>query len=215
MMLDREFYLRPAVQVAPELLGKLLVHETEEGVTAGMIVETEAYAGPDDDGAHSFGGRRTERTRIQYGEGGFSYVFGIYGMHWCFNAVTNGENRPEVVLIRALEPVQGIELMKKRRGMDRPEALCSGPGKLCAALGITKAQYGLDLCRGPLYISWYRDIPAEEILLSPRVNIDYAEKCRDKLWRYYIKGNGCVSKVPKRYEAKTTLTEKVFGGEEI
>lgn len=212
-MLDREFYLRPAVQVAPELLGKLLVHKTAEGIAAGMIVETEAYVGPDDDGAHSFGGRRTERTRIQYGVGGFAYVFGIYGMHWCFNAVTNGENKPEVVLIRALEPVQGLGLMEKRRGTDKPEALCSGPGKLCAALGITKAQYGLDLCAGPLYISEYRDIPAEEILLSPRVNIDYAETCRDKLWRYSIKGSRCVSKVPKRYEAKATLAEKLTGGE--
>lgn len=209
-MLDREFYLRPAVQVAPELLGKLLVHETADGVAAGMIVETEAYAGPDDDGAHSFGGRRTERTRIQYGVGGFSYVFGIYGMHWCFNAVTNGENKPEVVLIRALEPVQGLGLMEKRRGTDKPEALCSGPGKLCAALGITKAQYGLDLCAGPLYISEYRDIPAEEILLSPRVNIDYAETCRDKLWRYYIKGSRCVSKAPKRYEARATLADAII-----
>lgn len=212
-MLGREFYLRPAGQVAPELLGKLLVHETAEGIAAGMIVETEAYIGPDDDGAHSFGGRRTERTRIQYGEGGFAYVFGIYGMHWCFNAVTNRENKPEVVLIRALEPVQGIGLMKKRRGTDKPESLCSGPGKLCAALGISKAQYGLDLCAGPLYISEYRDIPAEEILLSPRVNIDYAETCRDKLWRYYIKDNCCVSKVPKRYEAKTTLAESMAAGE--
>lgn len=210
-MLKREFYLRPALQVAPELLGKLLVHETAEGIAAGMIVETEAYVGPDDDGAHSFGGRRTERTRIQYGAGGFAYVFGIYGMHWCFNAVVNREDRPEVVLIRALEPVQGLPLMEKRRQTAKPEALCSGPGKLCAALGITKAQYGLDLCRGPLYLSEYRDIPAEEILLSPRINIDYAEKYRDKLWRCYIKGNRCVSKVPKRYEAKATLAERSSG----
>ena len=212
-MLDREFYQRPAVQVAPELLGKLLVHETAEGTAAGMIVEAEAYAGPDDDGAHSFGGRRTERTRIQYGEGGFAYVFGIYGMHWCFNAVTNGRDKPEVVLIRALEPVQGIELMKKRRQTEKTEALCSGPGKLCAALGISRAQYGLDLCSHPLYISEYRDIPAEEILLSPRINIDYAENYRDKLWRCYIKSNRCVSKTARRYEAKATLAEKFSHGE--
>lgn len=206
-MLNREFYLRPAVQAAPELLGKLLVHETAEGLAAGMIVETEAYAGPYDDGAHSFGGRRTERTRIQYGEGGYAYVFGIYGMHWCFNAVTNIEDAPEVVLIRALEPVEGIELMRGRRGVEKREELCSGPGKLCAALGITKAQYGLDLCRKPLYITRYKDVPAEDIMLSPRVNIDYAEKCRDNLWRYYIRGNSCVSKAPKRYAAVKTLEE--------
>lgn len=199
--------MRPANQAAPMLLGKLLVHESGEGLAAGMIVETEAYEGPMDDGAHSFGGRRTERTAIQYGVGGFAYIFGIYGMHWCFNAVTNGENKPEVVLVRALEPVQGIELMKKRRVTDKLSELCSGPGKLCAALGITKAQYGLDLCESRLYIADFEDIPPEKIALSPRVNIDYAENCRDHLWRFYIKASPFVSKTARRYAAHCTLSE--------
>ena len=123
--LPRAFYLRSALQAAPELLGKLLCHETTEGLTAGRIVEVEAYVGPEDDGAHSYGGRRTERTAIQYGEGGYAYVFGIYGMHWCFNAVTAAPGKPEVVLVRALEPVLGLELMEKRRNsqpLDMPSA---------------------------------------------------------------------------------------------
>lgn len=204
-MLPREFFLRPAAEVAPELLGKLLVHETPEGLTAGMITEVEAYAGPEDDGAHSYGGRLTERTRIQYGPGGYAYVFGIYGMHWCFNAVTAGPGKPEVVLVRSLEPVRGLELMRRRRGVEKAENLCTGPGKLCRAMGITKAQYGLDLCAKPLYIQDYQSVPPEHIALSPRVNIDYAEKCRDYLWRYYIIGSRHVSKVPKRYAPVTTM----------
>lgn len=197
--------MRPAVEVAPALLGKLLVHETEEGLTAGMITEVEAYAGPEDDGAHSYGGRLTERTKIQYGPGGYAYVFGIYGMHWCFNAVTADAGKPEVVLVRSLEPVRGLELMRRRRGVEKAENLCTGPGKLCQALGITKAQYGLDLCAKPLYIQEYQAVPPECIALSPRVNIDYAETCRDYLWRYYITGSRHVSKVPKRYAAVKTL----------
>ena len=206
-MLPREFYLRPALEAAPELLGKLLVHETAEGLTAGRIVEVEAYVGPEDDGAHSFGARRTARTAIQYGPGGFAYVFGLYGMHWCFNVVTAPEERPEVVLVRALEPVRGLALMQKRRGTEREELLCSGPGRLCQAMGITKAQYGLDLCRGPLYLEDGERIPPERIALSPRVNIDYAQGYKDRLWRYFIRDNPHVSRVPSRYRAGTTLSE--------
>lgn len=200
-VLPREFYMRGAETVARELLGKLLVHRSAEGLAAGMIVETEAYVGPEDDGAHSYGGRRTARTEIQFGPGGFAYVFGIYGMHWCFNAVCAGEGKPEVALIRALEPVEGIARMEKRRGTQRLTALCSGPGRLCAALGITKEQYGLDLCGGELYITEYKAIAADRIRTSPRINIDYAEKYRDYPWRFYIGDNPHVSKVPKRYKA--------------
>ncbi len=209
-MLTRDFYQRGAAETAPLLLGKLLCRETEEGLTAGLIVETEAYAGPEDDGAHSFGGRRTARTEIQYGPGGYAYVFGIYGMHWCFNAVTAPEGRPEVVLIRALEPVEGIGLMARRRGTEDRLRLCSGPGKLCAALGITGAQYGLDLCAGPLWIEDRPDLPAERIALSPRVNIDYAVNCRDRLWRFFVKDSPFVSRVPARYAARGTLADGPF-----
>ena len=203
--LPRSFYLRGAVQTAPELLGKLLCHETAQGLTAGRIVEVEAYVGPEDDGAHSYGGRITERTRIQYGEGGRAYVFGIYGMHWCFNAVTAAPGKPEVVLVRALEPVLGLELMSERRGTADPLRLCSGPGKLCQALDITKAQYGLDLCGQELYIADDQNIPASRIALSPRVNIDYAQACRDRLWRFFIADSNYVSKVPRRFAAQGRL----------
>lgn len=198
-MLNRDFYLRGATEVAPQLLGKLLCHQTAEGLCAGMIVETEAYVGPEDDGAHSFGGRRTARTEAMYAPGGHAYIFGIYGMHWCFNVVTGEEDQPQAVLIRALEPVWGLEQMRQRRGVADPVRLCSGPGKLCRALGITRDQYGLDLCGGELYLANYRDVSPGEIALSPRVNIDYAERYKDKLWRYFLRGNPCVSPVPRRY----------------
>ena len=201
-ILSREFYLRDANTVARALLGKLLVHRSPEGLAAGMIVETEAYAGPEDDGAHAYGGRRTARTEIQFGPGGYAYVFGIYGMHCCFNAVCAGVGKPEVVLVRALEPVEGIALMEKRRGSQRPTELCNGPGKLCAALGITREQYGLDLCGDRLLITDYREPAGDKIRTSPRINIDYAEKCRDLPWRYFISDNLHVSKVPKKYRTE-------------
>lgn len=210
-MLTREFYLRDTELVAQELLGKLLIHKTEEGTAAGMIVEVESYLGPEDKGAHSYGNRKSERTRIQYGPGGYAYVFAIYGMHWCLNAVTNGPGKPEVVLVRALEPVEGIELMKSRRGTQKQIDLCNGPGKLCQALGITKAQYGADLCGDELYILEHRSFSDEEIGVSPRINIDYAQEWKDRLWRYYVKGNAYVSKVPKRYHTDLTLNDTKHG----
>ncbi len=202
--LERGFYLRDATSVAPELLGKLLVRRAPEGVIAGMIVEVEAYMGADDKGAHSYQNRRTARTQIQFGPGGYAYVYSIYGMHYCLNVVTNVSEKPEVVLIRALRPVEGIELMRRRRksAPDVP-ALCSGPGKLCQAMGITKEQYGSDL-RGPeLWIQPFRSIADGDILVSPRINIDYAGECRDLLWRYFIKDEPCVSKVAARYLRQT------------
>ena len=206
--LPRDFYRRSAVEAAPDLLGKLLCHETAEGLCAGRIVETEAYAGPEDDGAHSFGGRRTARTEIQNGEGGFAYIFGVYGIHCCFNAVTAEPGKPEVVLVRALEPVLGLELMAARRGTDDPLLLCSGPGRLCRALGITKAQYGLDLCGDTLYLADGPEIPPAQIAVSPRVNIDYALQYKDRLWRYFIQDSPYVSKVPRRFAARGTLQEQ-------
>ena len=197
-MLPRTFYLRSVNRVAPELLGKLLVHDTPEGTTSGIIVEVEAYDGKTDKGAHSYPNKRTPRTEIQFGPGGFAYVYAIYGMHNCFNVVTGGEGDPQVALVRALEPVDGLELMTRRRNVRDRNALCSGPGKLCQALGITKAQYGVDLCISALHIEPYLDIAPEQIMVSPRINIDYAEECRDYPWRYYIKGNPCVSSVPRK-----------------
>lgn len=203
--LPRDFYARGALELAPALLGKLLCHETPEGFSSGVIVETEAYCGADDDGAHSYGARRTARTEIQYGEGGYAYVFSIYGMHCCFNAVCAAPGEPEVVLVRALEPVEGLPLMARRRGTQDPLLLCSGPGRLCQALGITRAQYGLDLCGSSLYIAEHETVAQKKIAVSPRVNIDYAERRRGELWRFFIADSPYVSRVPKRFAAQGRL----------
>lgn len=200
--LPREFYLRDANMIAPELLGKLLVHRSPEGITSGMIVEVESYVGPSDKGAHSYANKRTSRTEIQFGPGGYAYVYAIYGMHVCFNVVANGREQPEVVLIRALEPVGGLELMERRRGIRNPIQLCNGPGKLCQAMGITKAQYGWDLCGPDLYLAEGHPMEVDHIMVSPRINIDYAGECGDYLWRYFIKDNPYVSKVAKRYRTQ-------------
>ena len=199
--------MRGATEVAPQLLGKLLCRRTEEGLAAGMIVETEAYCGPEDDGAHSFGGRMTQRTRAMFGPGGRAYLFRIYGMHCCFNAVTGREGQPQAVLIRALEPVEGLALMEKRRGLTDPRQLCSGPGKLCQALEITMDLYGCDLRGEELFIREYRDFSPEQICVSPRVNIDYAQRYRDRLWRFTLKDSPFVSRVPHRYAPQGTLAD--------
>lgn len=194
MKLKRDFYNRDALTVSEELLGKTLVHITEEGITKGKIVEVEAYMGAQDKAAHSYGNLRSERTKIQYGEGGYAYVYLIYGMHICMNIVANREAIPEAILIRALEPLEGIELMKKRRKTDNIKLLCNGPGKLSQAMGITKENYGDDLCGETLYLEDGIVIPKSKILKSKRINIDYAEEAKDYLWRFTIKDNPYVSK---------------------
>ncbi len=205
--LSRVFYQRGAGELAPLLLGKLLCRETPQGLSAGMIVETEAYCGPEDDAAHSFGGRRTPRTEAMFGPPGCAYIFRIYGMHCCFNVVAGREGQPQAVLIRALEPVEGLALMEKRRGTRDALQLCSGPGKLCQALEIGMGQYGLDLCGNELYLLDYRSFSPAEICLSPRINVDYAQVCRDTPWRFFLKDNPHVSRVPRRYAPLGTLAE--------
>ncbi|MBQ2888481.1 MAG: DNA-3-methyladenine glycosylase [Firmicutes bacterium] len=204
----RDFYLRDANTVAPELLGKLLVHNSSQGVTSGIIVEVESYIGPHDKGAHSYLNKRTKRTEIQFGLGGYAYIYAIYGMHLCFNVVVNICDKPEVVLIRALEPVDGIELMRQRRNIvDRVE-LCNGPGKLCKSMGITIEHYGYDLCKSELYIEPLQHIDKTDIMVSPRINIDYADECKDYLWRYFIKDNPYISRVAGRYKKQQKVMEK-------
>ena len=202
----QDIFEKSAVEAAPLLLGKLLCHLTPEGFTAGIIVETEAYCGPEDDAAHSFGGRRTVRTEAMFGPPGRAYVFPIYGMYHCFNVVTAPEGSPQAVLIRALEPAGGTPLMEKRRGLSDPLLLCSGPGKLCQAMAIGKAQYGLDLCGKELFLEEFRDFSPAEICVSPRVNVDYAVEYRDRLWRFFVKDSPYVSKVPRRYAPRCTLS---------
>lgn len=195
--LDREFYQRNALEVGKDLLGLVLVHESEDGIVKGKIVEVEAYMGKEDKAAHSYKDNPIGRTRIQYGEGGYAYIYMIYGMHYCMNVVTNHKDKPEAILIRGIEPLEGIDIMKKRRGIDNIKNLCNGPGKLCAAFGITNFNYGMDLCGNTLYIEKPVVNDKFEIQLSKRINIDYAEEAVDYLYRFTIKDNKYVSKIVK------------------
>jgi DNA-3-methyladenine glycosylase len=182
------------LSIARELIGCTLVSISGEGTTAGRIVEAEAYLGKADSAAHAFRGRVDGRTEVLYRQGGYAYVFLIYGMYSCFNVSTGPEGVPECVLIRALEPLEGIELMRSRRGMVKLTDLCSGPGKLCQAMAITKEQNMLDLCGAELYIAAPARKTRLTILRSPRIHIDYAEKGKFFPWRFYIKDNPYVSR---------------------
>lgn len=190
--LTRDFYTNDACTVARNLIGKILVHNSPEGTTSGIIVEAEAYCGPEDKAAHSYNNKRTKRTEIMFHAGGFAYVYVIYGIHCCFNITANIPGKPEAVLIRALEPLAGENLMFQRRNTSW-ENLCNGPGKLCAAMGITRELYGADLCGDCLYV--VEGVNKYNVIASERVNIDYAEECRSFLWRYYAEGSIFVSRV--------------------
>ena len=200
MRLERKFYARDSITVAKELLGKILVHEIDGKKIAGKIVETEAYMGIEDKAAHSYGGRRTPRNEVMYGNAGFSYVFLIYGLHSCFNVVVNKEGNPQAVLIRAVEPIEGMEemaVLRYKTSLNKltkyqVKALTNGPGKLSSALNIDRSSNGADLCGGTLYIEeGYED--QIDITTTKRVGIDYAEEAADFPWRFYITGNPHVS----------------------
>lgn len=193
MKLEREFYLCDGIELSKKLLGKILVRRNGETVTKGRIVETEAYMGKIDKAAHSYGNKGKERCAVQYGLGGFAYVYLIYGMYSCFNVTANNEGVPEVSLIRALEPVDGIDEMKLRRKTDKIKNLCSGPGKLCMAMDIDRSLYGADLLGDELYIE-DDGFCGFEVEASKRINIDYAEEATDFLWRFTVKGNKFVSR---------------------
>ena len=187
----REFYLKSGLEVARDLIGKKLVHNSAEGLTSGIIVETEAYMGAIDAAAHSYKGL-TDRTKIQFGVGGYAYVYLIYGMYTCMNVVVNVENIPECVLIRALQPIEGIELMKIRRKKNNLRDLCSGPGKLTQAMGITKNHYGIDLCGEEIFIEEVENF-TPDITATKRINIDYAGDAANYLWRFILTDNKFLS----------------------
>ena len=189
MKLERAFYLRDGLTVARELIGKKLVTNLPEGLTSGIIVETEAYMGAIDAASHAYKGK-TERTKIFYGVGGFVYVYVIYGMYLCTNVVANVENIPEAVLIRALEPVDGVDLMKRRRNKNNLRRLCSGPGKLSQALGITKNFYGADLCGNEIFIEKAEDL---RVAATKRINVDYAGEAANYLWRFVAADSNFLS----------------------
>jgi DNA-3-methyladenine glycosylase len=196
MILQRPFYERDTIVVAKDLLGKILVHESFQGITAGRIVETEAYRGPEDGAAHSYGGRKTPRNEVMFEEKGHAYVYFIYGMYFCLN-ITAGDvpSKPEAVLIRALEPVVGQDLMAKRRHTtpEKVANLTKGPGRLCMAMGISKVQNKTDLTTPPLYLKDAPPLPEERIVEAPRIGVDYAGEWKNKFWRFYIKENSFVS----------------------
>ena len=189
MKLNREFYNRDAHVVAKELLGKVLVRKTGEGTVKGRIVEVEVYKGTEDSmdyACHGFPMKRTGRTEVMFGEAGHAYIYLIYGMYSCLNFICNEKDVPECVLIRALEPVEGIELMQTRRKQEKLYALCSGPGKLCQAFALTAKDNGMDLCGEELYVEDDGCYDAVEIAESKRINIDYAKEAKDFWWRYTI-----------------------------
>ena len=190
--LPRQFYARPVLTVAKECIGKLLVHHTKQGLAVGRIVETEAYRGPEDRAAHSYGGRRTARTEVMYGPPGYAYVFFVYGMHYQFNIVTTGEGEPHAVLVRAVEPLIGLEQMSLRRHLPQTSRdLSNGPGKLCQALAIGKSDYGADLCGSRLFLA---DGPRTKSASSPRIGIAYAGDWVEKPWRFYDPKSRYVSR---------------------
>jgi DNA-3-methyladenine glycosylase len=168
------FYARETELVARDMLGAILECHTAEGVASGRIVETEAYLGEHDPACHAAVGR-TARTGPLYGPPGTSYVYFIYGMHWCVNAVTRKEGLPSAVLIRALEPLEGVELMWERRpGARRVEELTNGPARLCRALGITGTHNGLPLQEPPLLLRRTDSVPDSAIAVTPRIGISKA-----------------------------------------
>jgi DNA-3-methyladenine glycosylase len=184
------FYDRATEVVARELLGAILEHRTPDGMVRGRIVETEAYTGPDDPACHAAAGI-TPRTRILYGPPGMSYVYFVYGMHWCFNAVTREEGHGSAVLVRAVEPVAGLPLMRRRRRVSRDVDLTSGPARLCDAFAITGDQNGVRLDRGPLRILKGDDVPDEKVLVTPRIGI---KKAADWPLRFLVRDNPFVSR---------------------
>ena len=196
--LGRDFYTRAdTLRVARELLGKRLVVPAKTGErVSGRVVETEAYLGAEDRAAHSYGGRRTRRTETMYAEGGTAYVFFVYGMHHQFNVVTGPVGLPHAVLVRAIEPEEGAELMRERRPVSKGRELTSGPGKLCRALAIDLTFDGEDLTKGGR--AWLEETGEtyrpEQIASGPRIGVAYAAEDALKPWRFWVEGNVFVSK---------------------
>ena len=208
--LGRNFFTRDGITVAKELLGKTLVHKTPLGTVRGILTEVESYMGETDKGAHTYGGRRTARTEPMYHQGGTSYVYLIYGMYSCMNIAAMTEGNPQAVLLRSvipadedsrrimvqlrLEELNRKQLKKKKEPytMERIPAsldrhLADGPGKLCAAMHITKADNDIDMVESPdFYVTEGIEIKPSQIHAGKRIGIDYAEEAADYLWRFYL-----------------------------
>jgi DNA-3-methyladenine glycosylase len=192
--LPEGFYEQPTLELAKALLGCLLVKESPLGIAAGYIVETEAYKGPEDRAAHSYNNRRTARTEIMFQESGLAYTY-LMHTHCLFNVVSGGKDKPEAVLVRALEPYCGIDLMKKRRGIEVVKNLTNGPGKLTKALGINMEDYGRSLTLPPLFIA--KGNNPESISVGKRIGIENTGEAKDYPWRFWITDNQFVSRHQK------------------
>lgn len=200
MKLKAEYYLNEdVVGLAKDLLGKILYTKIGDEITAGIIVETEAYFGIKDKASHAYGGRRTNRTETMYGAGGVAYVYLCYGMHHLFNVVTSVENDPHAVLIRGIEPLVGIEIIEERRNMPHTKgAISAGPGSAAKALGIDKTFNAKNLSGDDIWIEDHGVKHNEEdIAATPRVGIAYAKEHALLPWRFFVKGNKYVSKPNK------------------
>jgi len=198
--LPRAFYQHGVLVLARAVLGRRLVHDTPQGRAAGIVVEVEAYRGADDPASHAYRGP-TARNATMFGPAGHAYVYFTYGMHYCLNLVAGPPGRALAVLIRALEPVEGLDLMRRRRGVEAAERLARGPGCVTQALGIGRGEDGLDLTRGPL---WLADDPprrgGHRIASGPRIGIRVAT---ERPWRWWLEGNRCVSG-PRRIRSVAT-----------
>jgi DNA-3-methyladenine glycosylase len=189
MKLDESFYVREdVVKISRELLGKVLITNFRKKITAGIITETEAYEGITDKASHAYGNRRTQRTEIMYSKGGRAYVYLCYGIHSLFNVVTNKENIPHAVLVRAIFPVEGIDVMRKRRKVKTTDKkLASGPGTVSQALGIHYSNSGESLTGNTI---WIEDrgikVPSSQIQISKRIGVDYAGKDAHLPYRFFI-----------------------------
>lgn len=194
--LDYSFYKRAdVVKIARDLLGKILITNFKGQMVSGRIVETEAYNGVTDRASHAYGGRRTQRTEVMYAEAGTAYVYLIYGIHHLFNVVTNEKDIPHAILIRALEPLEGIPLMLQRTGKKKPDfSLTKGPGNTSKALGLFTLHTGASLLGEEIFIAddGYR-LRKSEIGSSPRIGVDYAEEDSKLPYRFFVKGNRYVS----------------------
>lgn len=194
--LGLNFYLsNDVVLIAKNLLGKILVTKFNDEATTGRIVEVEAYNGENDKASHAFGGRRTKRTEIMFAEGGVAYVYLCYGIHYLFNVVTNHKNIPHAILIRAVEPIKGVEMMLKRTQKKKLDfSLTKGPGNVSKALGLHTNHSGVSLLSKELFIAEdgfvYDD---KEIIASPRIGVDYAAEDAKLNYRFFVKGNLFVS----------------------
>jgi DNA-3-methyladenine glycosylase len=193
LKLPRSFYEQSTIDVAKQLLGKYLVRNHPQGDTIGRIVETEAYIGPQDLACHASKGR-TARAEVMFGPAGHAYVYFIYGFYNMLNLVTEAKDYPAAVLIRAVEPVEGIDLMQRRRRNGTLRNLASGPGKLCQAFGIDRSLNGADLCGSVLFVEDRREANAK-FVATPRIGVDYAGKWKTKPLRFLIRGSEYVSKV--------------------